>query len=426
MRKNVAVLLALIFLIVAGVLSIQPTKALSGTIWVTNVNQLINSIYGAADGDVIFVMKGTYETPQDQTLVITKAISLVGEDADSTMIKLHPAWEQQGWNYLVPIYDFNHPIEIQASDVEISGLTISSDGGSILATGSRIQISNSKIMTHLLANGRYQNVSQNIMTGGIGCYGSFNTIAGNRIVGGGIIVGGSSGSSNMIYDNIVTDGDGISLIDYAKPTAANGNTFFNNTVENCSVGLVVWLNGYSSNNTVYHNNFIGNTQQVNTDFSGFLDNGKEGNYWSNYAGNDINGDGVGDTPYGQDRYPLMYPWGAPDVSVYSLENATYSGSISLSFTVNKPTSWMGYSLDGLDNVTITGNTTITDISSGLHNITVYANDVYGIGGASETSYFTVTSEAETETFLTIIVVATVATVAVLSVGLLLYFKKRSR
>ena len=66
-------------------------------------------------------MKGTYETPQDQTLVITKAISLVGEDADSTIIKLHPAWEQQGWNYMTPVYDFNHPIEIQASDVEISG-----------------------------------------------------------------------------------------------------------------------------------------------------------------------------------------------------------------------------------------------------------------------------------------------------------------
>lgn len=451
MNKSIVLILVLAFITASFTVTIHPIKADSRTFGVVNSNQLVNAIYGASDGDTIFVMKGTYEIQEGQTLVISKSISLVGEDPDNTIIKLHPAWEQQGWNYLVPVYDFNHPIEILASDVEISGLTISSDGGSILATGIRIQIRNSKIMTRLLVNGRYQNVSQNTIRGGIGCYGSYNTIAGNRIVGDGIVVGGSWGSSNMIYDNIVTDGDGISLIDYAKPYAANGNTFFNNTVKNCSSGLVVRLYGYSSNNTVYantladndiglalraegsnntfyHNNLVDNKQQVSTDSSGFLDNGKEGNYWSDYAGNDTNGDGVGDTPYGQDRYPLMYPWGAPDVSVYNLENATHSGSVSLNFTVNKPTSWIGYSLDGFDNVTITGNTTLTGISSGLHNITVYAKDEFENTGTSETITFTIAKEPESFPIrlavAAAIVVAAVVLVAAVGVGLSVYLKKR--
>ena len=40
------------------------------------------------------------------------------------------------------------------------------------------------------------------------------------------------------------------------------------------------------------------------------DDGKEGNFWSDYNGTDSNNDGVGDTPYmidtlNQDRYPLL-------------------------------------------------------------------------------------------------------------------------
>jgi len=50
---------------------------------------------------------------------------------------------------------------------------------------------------------------------------------------------------------------------------------------------------------------------------------------------------------------------------------------------------MGYSLDNEENVTIAGNTTLTNLSEGTHNIIVYANDTSGNMGSSSQVYFTI-------------------------------------
>jgi hypothetical protein len=72
------------------------------------------------------------------------------------------------------------------------------------------------------------------------------------------------------------------------------------------------------------------------------------------------------------------------------ENETYmTNSISLNFTVNKPTSWNGYSLDGQNNVTIATNTTLSGLSDGAHYVVVYANDTSGKMGASNVIHFTI-------------------------------------
>ncbi len=70
---------------------------------------------------------------------------------------------------------------------------------------------------------------------------------------------------------------------------------------------------------ISHNTFVNNTRQLSgcvckeynlTEERHSWDDGKEGNYWSDYTGADANNDGLGDTPYvvdilNQDRYPLM-------------------------------------------------------------------------------------------------------------------------
>jgi len=125
------------------------------------------------------------------------------------------------------------------------------------------------------------------------------------------------------------------------------------------------------------------------------------------------GDNQQYTPYGYGTIP-------PVVSVVSPENKNYtSGNVSLAFAVNKPALWMGYSLDGQDNVTVTGNTTLSGLSSGLHSITVYAKDELENIGASETITFNIE-----EPFPTMLVAVTAVAVAVGSVGVLIYFRKR--
>ena len=109
----------------------------------------------------------------------------------------------------------------------------------------------------------------------------------------------------------------------------------------------------------------------------------------------------------------------PTVSVLSMENRTYETSdIPLNFTVNEPVSQTKYSLDGQENVTIAGNTTLNGLSSGEHSLTVYATDEAGNVGSSGTVNFTVTS------FPTILVVASIITVVVVGTALVVYFKKR--
>ena len=104
----------------------------------------------------------------------------------------------------------------------------------------------------------------------------------------------------------------------------------------------------------------------------------------------------------------------PTISILSLENVSYPiGNLSLTFTVSEPTSWIGYSLDGQENVTVAGNAVLSGLFLGSHYLTVYANDTAGSTGASETICFRIETP-----FLTTLVVAVAIVACVFGFGLI--------
>jgi hypothetical protein len=79
------------------------------------------------------------------------------------------------------------------------------------------------------------------------------------------------------------------------------------------------LNLRNSNfSTILRNNFQNEVQlTVTNSENNTWDNGKEGNYWSDYVGQDVNGDGIGDTDIPHlnvDNYPLILPYITGDMS----------------------------------------------------------------------------------------------------------------
>lgn len=100
---------------------------------------------------------------------------------------------------------------------------------------------------------------------------------------------------------------------------------------------------------------------------------------------------------------------------------TKNRNLTLTLIVDKPISRMGYSLDGQDNVTVTGNFTIPKLTAGMHNVTVYAEDPLGNMGSSETASFKVSEPEQTEPcFLKVLAITT----TVLFIGAtLLYYKE---
>ena len=114
-----------------------------------------------------------------------------------------------------------------------------------------------------------------------------------------------AGNNNVISANKLADNyNGI----YVGYNSSKNTIIQNDILTSKATGAIFWD---STNNTVYQNNFINNSQQVSTNSPNvnIWNSALNGNYWSNYNGSDNNGDGIGDTPYkidenNIDHYPL--------------------------------------------------------------------------------------------------------------------------
>jgi hypothetical protein len=117
----------------------------------------------------------------------------------------------------------------------------------------------------------------------------------------------------------------------------------------------------------------------------------------------------------------------PVVSFLSFENTTFNNStIPLNFLVDQPVSKVTYSLDGEKTVVINGNTTLTGLSNGYHNVTLYATNEFENTGSSETVTFTIDylPLGKEEPFPSLIVAVFVVALIMLVASLLIYVKKR--
>lgn len=251
------------------------------------------------------------------------------------------------------------PIVVEKDDVVIDGegYTLQGNGsgyGIQLIHRSHVTIRNmtiTKFDTGIHAFGsRNNNISANYIAynegNGISLDSGVNTLFGNTITNNGAngVLLYFSNYNTIRGNNITENKRGIDIYG-SQYNSMSGNSVTNNSM----VGLWFFGSHYnyllgnnitdneksidfqmdSLGNTIYYNNFV-NNELLLADVGSVnkWDNGTVGNYWSDYKGNDWDGNGIGNTPYiinknNRDNYPMMEPVGAHMASITIFNAGTW-------------------------------------------------------------------------------------------------------
>jgi len=328
-----SIILVLLLFYVMGILPVRGSASLNLPVQNLDTGFRYSTIQEAIDASAtldrqtILVNNGTY----NENIVVRKSLTIIGAYENTTVIS----------------FTVNNVNNCRISEFSIENISVSNSQGDIIdqnifqanrsiLTEDCIDIQNSSnIIVYnntLVANqnyGVFLNQTSSIIISGNTFTNSFGIddvklqFSSRCIIDGNLMSGVfgnaielDNSDENLIENNWMHDmtWDGIDFV-----TSYN-NTVLGNTIESNWRGILIddaYSNGFYENSLINNGNkYEQIPRQVvifGNDTSNYWngDQGK-GNYWSNYNGQDLNNDGIGDTPYtidsqNQDNYPSMRP-----------------------------------------------------------------------------------------------------------------------
>jgi len=311
------------------------------------------AIQHASAGDTINVQSGVY----NENPIVDKPLNIIGQNPETTTVIGVGSPNATGITFTVTASVFT----VKANNVKISGFTITSPNygvaikypNGVAVEGDNCRVEGNNIVdtfTGVFFSGQigtvveHNNITHSFENG-IMTYGGYNnTISSNTIV------------SNTAKDGIAVEGYSYNITGnyiwgtaYGLGLSTTYSVIYKNTITQSNVSAI-WLTGSNnivaanslsdsrygvycvptyglcSDNTLYNNNFVNNTENAasNTIYSiQAWDNGSQGNYWSDYAAlypnaKQAGSTGTMNTAYkicdnNLDNYPLM--------NQYNIQNA---------------------------------------------------------------------------------------------------------
>jgi len=298
-------------------------------------------IYHPYRHEGIFVRAGNYFNIEiSEKRDTSSPLMLKGENVETTVI------DGNGTDTVVLIE--------QTNDVTITGFTIRNSAAENDTAGIELRdVENCNVTGNIITNNRngiYLHNSSN-------CVISINHITNNSRYG----IWLTDSDDNMMHGNEITENsEGVSMsrsldnVIHGNEITENSigiqmkyshfNVMHDNNITKNDWGIEIF--GYSTENVIYHNNFVDNTHQVYdraelTISVNIWDNNYPygGNYWSNFTGNDAywgsdqneqGSDMIIDEHYdiyeqNEDRYPLVKPCPMLDFQVFDFGNYSIVG-----------------------------------------------------------------------------------------------------